>query len=237
MRELASVILLAGGRGSRMRQAMPKQFLPLAGKPLVFFSLECFMALPEILEIVVVCDPVYHSLFANYMRDPRLRFALPGPRRQDSVWNGLQTIKQPPQIVCIHDAARPCIDQLLVKRVLKAAREHGAATAGMPLKFTLKQSTAAGFVDKTLDRSLLWEIQTPQAIDFCLLHQGFKKVHELNREVTDDVSMVELLEKPVKLVEGDYANLKITTPEDLIVAEQWLAKKSAENSQAGGCGL
>ncbi|EFB42233.1 MULTISPECIES: 2-C-methyl-D-erythritol 4-phosphate cytidylyltransferase [Parachlamydia] len=220
-----SVILLAGGIGARMRQNLPKQFLPLVEKPVAFYSLECFMELSEVGEIVVVCDPAYHALFADYTQDTRVHFALPGVRRQDSVWSGLQAIKQASQIVCIHDAARPFIDHALIKRVLSAASEHGAATVGMPIKFTLKQSTATGFVDKTLDRSLLWEIQTPQAVDFHLLYQGFDKVHQMGIDVTDDVSIIELLEKPVKLVEGDYANLKITTPEDMVVAEQWLAKK------------
>lgn len=221
-----SVILLAGGTGTRMGREVPKQFLKLAGKMIVHYSLEWFLALQETSEIAVVCHPDYRGYFDSY-QDPRLVFAMPGKLRQDSVWNGLKALKTQDGLVCIHDAARPLIDNALIQRVLEAARAYGAATVGMPLKFTLKQATKDGFVDKTLDRSLLWEIQTPQVIRYDLLHKGFAKAFQDHYEVTDDVSLVEHLGLPVKLVKGDERNLKITTPEDLTIAEQYIELQAA----------
>jgi len=226
-----SVVLLAGGIGLRMGKPLPKQFLSLAGKIIAHYSLDVFLTLPELEEIVIVCHSSYRSFFDTY-QDDRIHFALPGKERQDSVWNGLQELRKTPALVCIHDAARPMIDENLTRRVLEAGLEHGAATVGMPLRFTVKQSTLQGFVDKTLDRSLLWEIQTPQVIQLELLMQGFAKVHREKLQVTDDVSVVECLAVPVKLVLGDPSNIKITTPEDLIFAEQWLAQKQAEHCEA-----
>lgn len=225
-----AVVLLAGGIGSRMGKPLPKQFLSLADKVIAHHSLDVFLTLDEVDEIVIVCHPSYRSFFDVY-KDSRIHFALPGVQRQDSVWNGLEALRHRPDLVCIHDAARPMIDVDLTRRVLAAGLEHGAATVGMPLRFTLKQSTQQGFVDKTLDRSLLWEIQTPQVIQRDLLLEGFEKVHRENLQVTDDVSVVELLAKPVKLVMGNSCNIKITTPEDLIFAEQWLAQKHAERCE------
>lgn len=216
-----SVILLAGGTGTRMRSAIPKQFLRLAEKMVVHHSLELFLSLDEVKEIALVCHPDYRSYFDTYA-DERIVFAEPGRLRQDSVWNGFQTLMHKEGLVCVHDAARPLIERDLIQNVLQAAQAHGAATAGMPLKFTLKQATQDGFVDRTLDRSLLWEIQTPQVIRYDLLEQGFAKAFQEHCEVTDDVSLVEHLGLPVKLVEGNERNFKITTSHDLILAEQYL---------------
>jgi 2-C-methyl-D-erythritol 4-phosphate cytidylyltransferase len=218
-----SVILLAGGQGTRMRSATPKQYLPLGDKPLAHYSFELFMAMPEVAEIIVVCDVHYRHLFTAdtfpaARRHIRLAYALPGVLRQDSVFNGLQASWEKTPLVCIHDAARPCITPALVRRVIEAAEQYGAATASIPVKHTIKQSDQAGFVRQTLDRSTLHEIQTPQIMRFSLLREGFALAHRSNSVVTDDVSLVELLNHPVKLVEGSYTNLKVTTPEDLTLA-------------------
>lgn len=219
-----SVIIVAGGIGSRMKTTTPKQFLMLQDKPVINHCLDLFMTMDEVFEIVVVCAPQYHHMFKSVNPDIRLVCALPGPRRQDSVYNGLQSLTLGCRLVCIHDAVRPCITQDLVRRVLQAALEHGAATSGIPVKCTIKESDGQHFVRHTPDRSRLWEIQTPQAIQLDLLQQGFLKLQENGVTVTDDVSIVELLNLPVKLVEGCYTNLKITTLEDLTLAEHLLTK-------------
>jgi 2-C-methyl-D-erythritol 4-phosphate cytidylyltransferase len=152
----------------------------------------------------------------------RLAFALPGEQRQDSVYNGLQEISENISLVGIHDSARPCITTAMVQSVLLAASEYGAATVGMPVKFTLKESDSQQFVKQTLDRSRVWEIQTPQVIQTHLLKNGFQEIQKNKTLVTDDVSIIELLGLPVKLVEGSYKNLKITTQEDLAIAESFL---------------
>jgi len=217
-------ILLAGGVGTRMQNSIPKQFLTLHEKQIARYSFDLFLSLPCINEIVIVCDPQYRQHFDWGDSATHLTFSLPGERRQDSVYNGFLSMHSNPDLVCIHDAARPFITQNIVLKVLQSAAEHGAATAAVPMKFTIKESNPHGFVNKTLDRSKLWEIQTPQAIKPSLLKQGFTIARQKNLTVTDDVSLVELCNLPVKLVEGFYENLKITTPDDLAIAENILKK-------------
>lgn len=228
LRRKVSAILVAGGQGSRMKTTTPKQFLTIKDKPVVKYSFDILMSMPEIAEVVVVCDPKYRHIFEQINPDIKLSFANPGSQRQDSVYNGLQAIAFNSELICIHDAARPLITQNLVSKVLQAANEHGAATAGMPLKFTVKEHNGNEFVKTTLDRSLIWEIQTPQVIKIDLIKQGFKNIQQNNLTVTDDVSVIELLNLPVKLVQGSYSNLKITTPEDLALAEYLLNQENCE---------
>jgi 2-C-methyl-D-erythritol 4-phosphate cytidylyltransferase len=214
-----SVILLAGGLGIRMQAPLPKQFLRLAEKPIARYSFEVFMAMPEVFEIIIVCDPAYHSLFQTERQDLLLTFAAPGARRQDSVFNGFKKANPKAHLICIHDSARPFISSELVRPVLAAAHEMGAAALGMPVKFTVKECDGQGFVNKTPARDGLWEIQTPQVIRPNLLQEGCNKANHSKLTVTDDVSLVELISHPVKIVRGCYENIKITTPDDL-----WLAK-------------
>jgi 2-C-methyl-D-erythritol 4-phosphate cytidylyltransferase len=227
-KQSVTVILLAGGTGNRMKISTPKQFLMIHGKPVSHYSFEIFMAMPEIKEIVVVAQPEYRPLFEQINHEIPLSFALPGARRQDSVFNGLQSIKNPGELICIHDAARPAITVSLVKRVLEAAKAFGAAAPGMPIKFTVKMSNQNGFVEHTPDRSVMWEIQTPQVIRYPLLVEGFQYINHTGQIVTDDVSLVELLQKPVKIVEGNNINVKITTPDDLINIERFLLPDALE---------
>lgn len=214
-----AVILLAGGTGSRMKSDIPKQFLQLKNKPIVLHSFELFVCLQEAVEIVVICSPEYRHLFHIKDENITLTFAMPGERRQDSVYNGLQAITSNSQYVCVHDSARPCVTLPMIQRVIAAAHQHGAATAAMPIKFTVKEADQDLFVTQTPDRSRIWEIQTPQVIRKDWLKDGFAYALKNNLTVTDDVSLVELLKKPVKLVEGCYSNLKITTQEDLRLSE------------------
>ena len=216
-----SVILLAGGIGSRMHLPMPKQFLALGEKPVALYSFELFLSLPEIDEIIVVCAPNFREFF-NYS-NPNLKsvlFALPGNRRQDSVFNGLQASSN--ELICIHDAARPFIDKKLVLRVLESGQQYGAATVAMPVKFTVKESDTQNFVTNTPDRAKIWEIQTPQVLHREILTQGFEHAHQHHTTVTDDVSLAELIGKKVKLVEGSHTNFKITVPADLTIANHLL---------------
>lgn len=167
-----------------------------------------------------MCNPSYHSLFKRHLQVP-LKFAMPGLRRQDSVYNGFQAACPKAELICIHDAARPFITEELVSEVVLAAYEVGAAAAAVPVKSTIKTVCSSGFVKQTLDRGNLWEIQTPQVIAPKLLAAGFKIAIEKGLTVTDDVSLVELLGLPVKLVSGLHCNIKITTPNDLLFADQF----------------
>lgn len=220
------VILVAGGTGTRMGSSLPKQYLPLAEKPLAQHSLDLFLQLEELKELVVVCAPEYQSSFTG-----QIRFALPGNLRQDSVWNGLQQLNPAIDWVCIHDAARPLITLSLIRKVLQEAKITGAATLAMPLKFTVKKGSEDHLVEETPNRSTLWEIQTPQVLRRDWLEQGFAYARTHNQIVTDDVSLIEPLGFPVKLVKGCYTNLKITTPEDLVLAEYlWKSRITSTSS-------
>ncbi|XP_010314195.1 2-C-methyl-D-erythritol 4-phosphate cytidylyltransferase, chloroplastic isoform X2 [Solanum lycopersicum] len=193
-----SVILLAGGKGKRMGASMPKQYLPLLGQPIALYSFYTFSKMPQVKEIIVVCDPSYQDIFedAKEYIQVDLKFALPGKERQDSVYSGLQVLK----------------DGWLV----------GAAVLGVPAKATIKEANSESFVVKTLDRKTLWEMQTPQIIKPELLKKGFELVNREGLEVTDDVSIVEHLKHPVYITEGSYTNIKVTTPDDLLLAERIL---------------
>ncbi|MBA3602362.1 MAG: 2-C-methyl-D-erythritol 4-phosphate cytidylyltransferase [Parachlamydiaceae bacterium] len=198
---------------------LPKQFLILNGKPIAQHSLDVFASMPEIIEIVVVCAPEYHHLFDLSSVQAKLSFALPGNRRQDSVFNGLQELSLNPTLVSVHDTARPLITATLVHRIADAAEKYGAATAALPVKFTVRESDDFGLVVRTPNRSSMWEIQTPQIVRLSLLREGFANAHVKGLNVTDDVSLVELMGLPVQLIEGCHRNLKITTPEDLVIAQ------------------
>lgn len=224
-----SAILLAGGSGKRMKSKTPKQYVMLGNKPLVRHSFDLLMDSPKINEIVVVCSPEYQHLF--HMSNPTkpIIFALPGDRRQDSVYNGLQACSQIHTHICVHDGARPFIDHKLLSNVIEAGIRYGAATVGMPVKFTVKTSTSDNMVENTPDRTLVWEIQTPQVIERKIFEAGFAYANAKNLTVTDDVSVVELIGKQVKLVEGSHNNIKITVPADQLLATQLLAQKTHES--------
>lgn len=219
-----SVVLLAGGKGKRMGASMPKQYLPLLGQPIALYSFYTFSKMPEVKEIVVVCDPSYQDIFEDAKENIQvdLKFALPGKERQDSVYSGLEAIDSNSELVCIHDSARPLVLTEDVTQVLKDGWLIGAAVLGVPAKATIKEANSEGFVVKTLDRKTLWEMQTPQVVKPELLKKGFELVNREGLEVTDDVSIVEHLKHPVYITEGCYTNIKVTTPDDLLLAERIL---------------
>ncbi|XLR52193.1 hypothetical protein HN51_002914 [Arachis hypogaea] len=230
-----SVVLLAGGQGKRMGASMPKQYLPLLGQPIALYSFYTFSRMVEVKEIIVVCDPSYKDIFEDAKVNDKveLKFALPGKERQDSVYNGLQecaAVDSNSQLVCIHDSARPLVLSEDVKKVLKDGLLNGAAVLGVPVKATIKEANNESFVVRTLDRKTLWEMQTPQIIKPELLKKGFELVNREGLEVTDDVSIVEHLKHPVYITQGSYTNIKVTTPDDLILAERILNLHSAEKS-------
>lgn len=207
-----SIILLAGGSGSRMGSEIPKQYLTLNHKPIFEYSLDAFQGFGE---IIVVADEKYHSLFSQ------VKLALPGKRRQDSVFNGLKYASH--EWVMVHDMARPFITKTLIQKLWDEGQETGAATLANPVSYTVKEADKEGIVKKTLDRSSLWEIQTPQLIKKEILEKGFEKALKDHIDVTDDVALAELIHHPVKLIKSSPINFKITTQEDLKLAEALLA--------------
>ena len=221
-----SIVLLAGGVGKRMGASIPKQYLEIRGKPIATYSMETFSTMPCIGEIVVVCEPewrpVFESCYDNLERQIPVKYASPGAERQDSVLSGLQEVRDGAELVAIHDSARPLIKASDVMACVVDAKRVGAAVLGVPVKPTIKEAGPDGMVVRTLNRSVLWEVQTPQVIEPNLLQQGFQLVQKENLEVTDDVSIIEAMGKPVIITRGCYTNIKVTTPEDMAVAEGFL---------------
>lgn len=216
-----SVIFLAGGVGRRMAMDLPKQYIPIHEKPLALYSFEVIASLSEVQDFIVVCEPQYESLFHQSAQalGIEVQFARPGDHRQDSVFNGLQCLHEN-QLVCIHDSARPLITSSIVREVVQTAANCGAAAVGVKVKSTIKICDEDQVVVQTPYRPSLWEIQTPQVISLDLLKEGFAYVQQHQLTITDDISLVELLGKPARVVEGSYMNIKVTTPEDLIYIEK-----------------
>jgi 2-C-methyl-D-erythritol 4-phosphate cytidylyltransferase len=229
------MVLLAGGTGSRMKANLPKQFLTLAGIPVLHHSLTLFLEKLPFPKVALVLDPLYHADYQCWLdRYPgRLVLANPGKERQDSVQQGLDAIVKEDvdknfQYVAIHDSARPLVTLSEIRHVIQDAKKYGAAVLGVPCKATIKEvdsSTTSNRVVQTLNRSRLWEIQTPQVIEIPKLIRGFAHVRENNLDVTDDGSVVEALGEMVQVTLGEYTNLKLTTPEDMDVAELILSKR------------
>ncbi|GFH06303.1 4-diphosphocytidyl-2 C-methyl-D-erythritol synthase [Haematococcus lacustris] len=208
-----SIILLAGGVGKRMGAAIPKQYLDLRGSPIATYSLRTFSKMREVLEIIIVCEPSWRALFQQAIdglpRAVPIKWALPGSERQDSVATDAA-------LVAVHDSARPLVTAHDALRCFQDGLQVGAAVLGVPVKPTIKEVDAQGLVVKTLQRSKLWEVQTPQVIRTELLRNGFALVKAQGLDVTDDVSIIEALGKPVRVTPGSYTNIKVTTPEDIM---------------------
>ncbi|CAE7042091.1 ISPD [Symbiodinium natans] len=223
------VVLLSAGVGKRMGASIPKQYIKLMGLEIALHSLDTFLAC-DVAEIVIVCAEDWKFVFEDHLKkkgpvEVDVKFTTGGDERQDSVNNGLAKIQAP--IVAIHDAARPLVTKDEVEKVVADAREHGAALLAVRTKATIKQavSESKAFVEGTPQRKLLWEAHTPQVIQSELLRKGFEKAEKEGLEVTDDVSLVEQLGEKVKLTEGEYTNIKVTTPEDIAVAETILKER------------
>jgi 2-C-methyl-D-erythritol 4-phosphate cytidylyltransferase len=220
-----SFVLLAGGVGKRMGADMPKQYLPLMGTPIALWSLRKFAKMAEVGEIVVVCDPSYDDVFQSEAIDKPLVFARPGKERQDSVYNGMQAARAGAELLAIHDSARPLCAATDARRCFNDAKKYGAAVLAVQSKATIKEVNEDLSIDKGLDRSRLWEMQTPQVMRPELLRAGYDLVNSKGLEVTDDVSIVEALGERVQVTPGSYFNLKVTTPEDMFIAERLMTEQ------------
>lgn len=227
--EDVGVVLLSGGVGKRMGAGIPKQYIKLMGLEIALHSLDTFLDC-DVSEIVIVCAEEWQHVFKDHLEkrgalNCELKFTGGGKERQGSVRNGLAKITTP--IVAIHDSARPLVTKAEMEKVVADAAEYGAALLAVPTKATIKQAVATddNFVAATPKRKLLWEAHTPQVIRSDLLRKGFEKAEKEDLEVTDDVSLVELLGEKVKLTEGEYTNIKVTTPEDIAVAETILKER------------
>lgn len=217
------MIIAAGGAGRRLGGSTPKQFLPLAGIPILRRTVEVFARLPEVGEIVVVSPVAAMRRVEKLLLDVKTRALLGiaegGKERQDSVWNGLHAFVSPPDIVLVHDAVRPLIQPAAIRDVIGATITFGAAVVGTSVHDTIKEEGRRGFYARTLDRSKLWAVQTPQGFAYPLLLRAHKEARRKRFFGTDEASLVERMGTPVKIVPGEAANMKITTRADLLLAE------------------
>ena len=217
----AGAVVVAAGKSTRMG-GVDKIFASLLGKPLICHTLDALETCPAITDIVLVLDADSldqgRELVRRYGYVKVSNVCPGGQRRQDSVLCGLQALS-PCEWVVIHDGARPCLDVAMLQRGLEAAQESGAAVAGVPVKDTIKVVSRQGTVEATPDRARLWAAQTPQVFRLDVLLDAHRRCTE---PVTDDAMMVESLGGQVKMFPGSYENLKVTTPEDLLLAEVFL---------------
>ncbi len=233
-----SVIVLAGGLGTRMGSDTPKQFMDIGGYPLIYYSLKAFQE-SFVDEIVLVCreaDREYASneIVEKYGFSKVKSIVNGGKERYHSVYNGLKAVRciaegagcEPCDIVFIHDGARPFLSEQIITRAYEAAKSDGAAVVAVPAKDTIKIADPDGFAKETLPRDELWLIQTPQVFDFYDIYGAYSRLIETEEEllergvvVTDDAMVLELFsDKKAKLVMGDYRNIKVTTPDDVALS-------------------
>ena len=262
-----TAILLAAGRGTRMGSGIRKQFMELAGRPVLSWSLNVLALSPIVTEIVLVIpagggtnksaeeeQEHIRRLFIDPLPEAaaaKVRALVPGgAERYNSVYNGLEAIQWPCDYVFIHDGARPLITEEMLEKLFRAVQEYKAVVAASPSKDTVKITDDSGFVQSTPDRSRVWNIQTPQCFEYELVKSSYEKIigaasdtapaaafadfagaghqnSQTPRKITDDAMVVEYAsDTKVRPVDTGYQNIKITTPEDLLVAEVFLRKRT-----------
>lgn len=219
-------IIVAAGSSQRMK-GIDKMLAPLAGPPLLWHTLRVFDAATDLDDLVMVTSAGSREAVARLAAEaaPRARVVLGGARRRDSVRAGLDALPDC-DYVLVHDGARPLVTPDLISRALEGAIETGASLCAVPVTDTLKRGTDDGLVYGTVSRERLWMAQTPQAFRRDLLMRAHAAT---DIDATDDAALVELIEAPVRLVAGSTRNLKVTTPEDLALAESLLSAKMAAN--------
>lgn len=230
-KETYGAVVLAAGKGKRMHSAVQKQFLMLGGKPVIFYSLEQFEQCPFINEIVLVTgeeeiDYCRKEIVEKFDFQKVKKIVAGGAERFLSVYNGLKACTC--DFVYIHDGARPFVDQAILERTREDVKRYGACVAGMPVKDTIKISDGDGYADVTPPRSRVWMVQTPQVFAYSCIKDAYDKLIADGRmDVTDDAMVLECMAgQKTKLTLGSYENIKITTPEDLEIAEVFAARLS-----------
>lgn len=230
MKEVITAIVLAAGQGKRMNSNIQKQFMLLQNKPVLYYSLKCFQDCKEVSRIILVTGEAEIEYCRNeivelYGFDKVTDIVAGGKERYDSVEQGLQCITE--GIVLIHDGARPFVTEDMIVRSVNTAKEVGACTVGMPVKDTIKVVNEAGFGVETPNRNRLWQIQTPQTFQVAVIKKAYAEMRKSSSEnITDDTMLVEQFAGvSTRIITGDYRNLKITTPEDMVLAEAFLNTK------------
>ena len=217
-----SAIIPAAGMGIRMGSQIPKQFLSLAGKPILHQTLSVLDQCSIVDEIILVVSGNEIEKAQQQFQDSLAKITKiieGGRERQDSVYNGLQSLDPEADIVVIHDGVRPFVSADIIRETVEAAHKFGAAITAIPVSDTIKKVNEGGLVERTIDRNGLWRVQTPQAFQVSLLKEAFAKAQADNFYGTDESALIEYLGREVKVIPGSEFNIKITRSEDLVLGE------------------
>lgn len=220
------VVIVAAGTGSRMNMGINKQFIKLEGKEIIAYTIEKFYNNSNIEDIVVVVKEDESEFFKKEILDKynfkNVKIAYGGKERQDSVYNGLKLLDEKCDVVLIHDGARPFVSDKIIDKSIEEAKEHKAIVVGVPVKDTIKVIDNDKNIVDTPNRNVLWAVQTPQTFDYNILIDAYKDAFKNKFYGTDDAMLVERIGYKVKMLEGSYNNIKITTQEDLNIGSQIL---------------
>lgn len=214
-------VILGAGNSSRMKSEKSKMLFEIGGKTVIQRSVEAFLKISDIDEVIVTLREQELEVFTSLITDERVSFVIGGETRQKSVKNAVETIDDCGLLI-IHDGARPLIKTEDIEKTIRAASEYGAAAVGVMVKDTIKVVDSEGFVVDTPDRSTLFSVQTPQIFNFYLYKQALEKAEKENADFTDDCQLLEYAGHRVKMVSGSYSNIKITTKEDIPLAESFI---------------
>lgn len=228
-------IIVAGGKGKRMGKKINKQFLYIRNKPILYYTLKAFSDHSLIDDIIIAAssseiDYIKREIVQKYNLKKIKAVVEGGKERQDSVFNALKAVKKygDYDIVVIHDGARPFVDSYIIEQGIHYAGIYGSAACGVKPKDTIKMRDIEGYSINTLDRNILFSVQTPQCFNYNLIMKCHEELKIDNVRVTDDTAVVENYGNKVYLYEGSYNNIKITTPEDMIIAERILEELSID---------
>jgi len=223
-RVMVYALIVAGGKGARLKSPQPKQYLLLAGVPILTRTLQAVGTCDRIDRIILVVPPADIAFCRKAIIPPaglnkNVHVVAGGGRRQDSVYNGLAAIEGDDSIVAIHDGVRPLVTPETIAACVDAARVHGACIPGVPAWETLKHASVSGIIASTLPRERVWLAQTPQVFRTGIIRAAHEQARQTGYFGTDDACLVERLGQEVRIVLGHRRNIKITTPEDLAIAE------------------
>jgi len=224
-------IIVAAGSGKRMGHSTKKQFLSIGSKPILAYTLDVFDSIDRVDRIILVIPRGWKrycqkEVIEKYGYRREIEIISGGARRQDSVACGLALVSSDYEIVIIHDGVRPFVTRRMVVESIAKARKFGACVVAVPVSDTVKMVNSRGVIDRTLPREYLWRVQTPQTFRLSVIKKAYAKALKDKFYGTDDAQLVERMNKPVKVISGDYRNIKITTKEDLILAKTLLSRKS-----------
>ncbi|MZQ74899.1 MAG: 2-C-methyl-D-erythritol 4-phosphate cytidylyltransferase [Peptoclostridium sp.] len=224
-----SAVIVCAGRGKRMKSDINKVYMSVGGKAVLQLTMERFMSLDEIDELVVVISRDDEKLFSEIKKDmdasKSVKVAYGGAERRDSVYSGLKLVDPACDIVLIHDGARPFVEKSDIIKSIECAKESGACALAVRVKDTIKLADDEGFVESTPERDRLWAVQTPQTFSYKLIMEAYARAVDIGLLATDDCMVAESAGHRVRLVEGSYENVKLTTPEDMLFAKEILKKR------------